>query len=184
MSTPRLRRLQADYEQVMKAFTGHPYITVRASGGNPPTIYHVTYRVPGLRLGKNGPEVIDRHEVVFQLTANYPQIKPRCTIQTPIFHPNFKNGVVCLGDYWAAGGETLVDLIVKVGDMIQYKEYNIKSPMDREAASWALDNERRFPVGNLELYPGEPQTSGREDDWEIEFKPAGGEKDDFELIIH
>jgi ubiquitin-protein ligase len=188
MSTPRLRRLQADYEQVVKAFTGHPYITVRASGGKPPTVYHVTYRVPGLRLGKRGtPEEIDRHEVVFQLTAKYPQMKPKCSIQTPLFHPNFRNGIVCIGDHWAAGGETLVDLIVKVGDMIQFKEYNIKSPMDAEAARWARANEGRFPIGNLELYPQETQVrafSQREDDWEIEFKPADGEVNDFELIFH
>ena len=188
MSTPRLRRLQADHEQVMKAFTGHPYITVRAGDGQPPTVYRVNYRVPGLRRGKRGsPEEIGRHEVVFQLTANYPQMKPKCTIETPIFHPNFRNGVVCIGDHWSAGGETLVDLIVKVGDMIQYKEYNIKSPMDAEAARWTQANEGRFPIGNLDLYPKEPQTSvfnQREDDWEIEFKPARGEANDFELIFH
>ncbi len=71
--------------------------------------------------------------------------------------------------------------------MIQFKEYNIKSPMDAEAARWARTNEGRFPIGNLDLYPEEPQArafSQGKDDWEIEFKPASGEANDFDLIFH
>lgn len=57
---------------------------------------------------------------------------------------------VCIGDYWAAG-ETLVDVLVQIGDMIQYKVYNSKSPLNAVAARWATENSHLLPVGNVDL---------------------------------
>lgn len=179
MSTPRLRRLQSDYESVQYEFSGHPHVKAVFEQASPPEIYYITYYVPGLQLSGNSPVELREHRVVFKLGREYPQLKPQCEIKTPIFHPNFNGGVVCIGDKWTAGGETLVDLIVKVGDMIQYKVYNLKSPMDRKAAQWAQKNEHLFPVGNIDLYRKDPASSGK-DDWEIEFHTPS----DFSIEIH
>jgi hypothetical protein len=55
---------------------------------------------------------------------------------TPCFHPNIEPATICVGDHWTAG-ERLVDLVVRIGEMITYQAYNIKSPLDGEAAMWA-----------------------------------------------
>jgi len=41
-------------------------------------------------------------------------------LETPIFHPNF-GSYICIGDFWAAG-ETLTDIIIKIGQMIMYQD--------------------------------------------------------------
>lgn len=44
--------------------------------------------------------------------------------------------MVCIGDFWAAS-EGLDDLIIRIGRMITYQEYNTKSPLNGLAAKWA-----------------------------------------------
>lgn len=189
MSSPRLRRLIADYENVMTEFLGHPHITVKPEDTSPPEVYEVIYRLPGLRLQGNNPVETNEHRVVFYLDQRYPQRKPRCEIKTPIFHPNFRSGIVCIGDHWSAGGETLADLIVKVGDMIQYKEYNLSSPMDAKAAFWAKENEHLLPISNIDLYREEVVVDLAEisEDWSIDIRTVRDnerhEDTDFEIEI-
>ena len=192
MNGPRIRRLKADYEKVIEEFTGHNYVSVITEEARPPEIYYVTYRVAGLRLENKTPVENHMHKVVFYLGKDYPKLKPKCEIKTPIFHPNFRGGIVCIGDQWTAGGETLIDLIIKVGDMIQYKDYKLKSPLDAKAAKWAKENESFFPVGNLDLYRSELELQiglAENDDWTIEIvnKEETIKADDiveFEIDIH
>lgn len=149
---PRITRLHADYEMICSEFAGHPYVLVVANlPKDPPERYTVTYRVPGLRWeeGKRDAVVVHEHVAEIYLHSGYPREKPRCALKTPIWHPNF-GSYICIGDHWTAG-ETLVDVIVQIGDMIQYRTYNPKSPVNRRAAEWALANRWRFPVGNLSI---------------------------------
>jgi len=64
---------------------------------------------------------------------------------TPVFHPNFDESMVCTGDFWAAS-ERLDDLIIRLGRMIAYQEYNTKSPLNGLAAKWAAQNVHLLPV--------------------------------------
>jgi ubiquitin-protein ligase len=64
---------------------------------------------------------------------------------TPIFHPNFDDSMVCIGDFWAAS-EGLDDLIIRIGRMITYREYNTKSPLNGLAAKWAAQNSHLLPI--------------------------------------
>lgn len=147
----RLRRLASDYEQVMKDFANHKNIVVKPVGDIPPEKYHVTYYVNGIYLLPDGQiETLNKHEVEITLHADYPRYKPVCTIMTPIWHPNFRDGQICIGDIWGAG-ESLSDIIINIGDMIQYKSWNTASPLSADAAAWAMDNRHLFPVGNIEL---------------------------------
>ena len=73
---------------------------------------------------------------------------------TPIFHPNFDPVVICVGDHWTAG-ERLVDLIVRIGEMIAFQAYNIKSPLDGEAAMWLNQNSWSLPTDKRNLRPPE-----------------------------
>lgn len=148
----RLRRIASDYEQVRKDFAGHKNIIVTPLGPEPPEKYHVTYFVNGIYLLEDGRiETLGRHEVEITLHAEYPRYKPVCRILTPIWHPNFRDGEICIGDIWGAG-ESLTDIIINIGDMIQYKSWNAFSPLSADAAKWAVDNKHLFPVGDVDLY--------------------------------
>ncbi|HAA09446.1 MAG: ubiquitin-conjugating enzyme E2 [Syntrophomonadaceae bacterium] len=155
----RLRRLTADFERIQNEAAGHKYIKIEPIGPYPPERYLVTYLVKGLKWDKklNRPVAIKKHQVEIYLSESYPREKPLCEIKTEIFHPNFRSkGTVCIGDHWAAG-ETLWDVIVQIGEMIQYQSYNPKSPLDAQAAKWARANEHLFPIGKVDLYQPEPE---------------------------
>lgn len=170
----RLRRLAADYERIRDNFTGHPYIEVKPVSGNPPERYVVTYRVPGLKLDGllRRPTSANLHRVEIYLGAEYPRGKPVCKMLTPVFHPNFGSWI-CIGDHWAAG-ETLVDVIVKIGNMIQYRDYNTRSALNLQAARWAEANRHRLPIGRLDLYPKEP---------DIILRPASRGDFDVDIVL-
>lgn len=156
MTTPRLRRLAADYESVRAAFSGHPYVRVDAIGAVlPPERYHVTLQVPGLVLDGEQPHVVNRHEAEIVLPLGYPREPPYARPLTPIFHPNIRDHY-CLQDYWAAG-QPLVDTISKMADMIQFRTYNPGSPLDAIAARWSEQHPEIFPLGNIDV--GTPEVA-------------------------
>jgi ubiquitin-protein ligase len=151
---PRLRRLQADYDEVRATFSGHAHVYVEPIGPQrPPDTYRMTFHLPGLELQGSNPVVRELHTVEVKLPRNYPAEKPYCVPLTPIFHPNIRD-YFCIADYWAAG-ETIVDVVVKLGDMIQWRVFNPKSPLDATAAKWAVQQEQSspdlFPIGNVDL---------------------------------
>ncbi|HEY3396696.1 MAG TPA: ubiquitin-conjugating enzyme E2 [Armatimonadota bacterium] len=151
----RLRRLYADYRDVSAQFAGHPFIRIVPLRGNPPEAYEIHYRVKGLELDPTShrPRIRTEHVAQIYLQDTYPREKPKCVMTTPIFHPNF-GSYICIDDYWFAGS-TLADIIVHIGEMIQYQNYNPKSPLDPVAARWAEQNEKLLPVGNDNLYQPE-----------------------------
>lgn len=162
---PRLRRLSSDYQSILLDFSHHRNIEVSAILGDPPEKYLVTYHLPGLTWNgrKNCPTSRDIHRIELYLGLDYPRIKPLATPKDEIFHPNIHD-TVCIGDYWTAG-ETICDVIIKIGMMIQYADYNLKSPNNLAAARWAAQNTNRFPVGEIDLFPRDPK---------VELKEASG----------
>lgn len=121
--------------------------------GDPPDLYRFEYRIKSLARGAGGkPTERDHHLVEIQLTRDYPRQSPKCKMLTPIFHPNFDPTTICVGDHWTAG-ERLVDLVIRIGEMIAYQAYNLKSPLDGEAAMWADLNKSKLPLDNRDLYP-------------------------------
>jgi hypothetical protein len=146
-------------------FSEHPHISFEFEGNEiPPEKYIVTFsKVKGLRLkhaeGSENREleIVDEHKIEIYLHADYPRLKPQCNLITGAFHPNFRMAVpndICIGDYWASG-ETLVDIIYQVGDMITYQNYNVSSPLNGIAAKWAKENIELFPIDNVNLRQGE-----------------------------
>ena len=156
--TPRLRRLEADYTRLMTALAGHPALTLQPMGPPPSDRYRVVYRVPGMhRLPDGAITRADRHVIDIQLVGGYPREKPYCTSLSPVFHPNF-GAYVCIADFWSPG-QTLLDVVVQIGDMLQYKLYNTSSPLNAVAARWAVENIAQLPLGTVELLPVEPEIS-------------------------
>ena len=153
----RTRRTLNDYADVKEKFADSEYIDVDTDGLNPPEEYTVTYHINGLYMTSGG-EVAKRgvHHVKITFPADYPGLKPVSVIQEPIWHPNFNvNGQICIGDEWGAE-QSLADIIVYIGNMIQYKEYNIHSPLSYEAAEWAQNHEQLLQkVDDKDLDPGD-----------------------------
>ena len=136
-----------------RAFVNFPLIRLAQIRGSPPDTYHIEYLVRGLARGRDGQPVNrDEHLVEVQLTSEYPRQPPKCRMLTPIFHPNFDPTVICVGDHWTAG-ERLVDLVIRIGEMIAFQTYNIKSPLDGEAAMWTDLNRHTLPTDRRSLLP-------------------------------
>jgi ubiquitin-protein ligase len=161
--SPRVRRLAQDYEGLQQRFANWPLIRVTGTSGLPPERYRITYAIKGLYVDASG-KILDRMEHVLEvdLSLGYPRRAPQCRMLTPIFHPNFDDVSVCTGDFWAPA-ERLDDLIVRVGRMIAYQEYNTRSPLNGLAARWAAEHQHMIPIDRREIAPplGEaPDVSG------------------------
>jgi ubiquitin-protein ligase len=153
MISPRVRRLKLDFETLTERLSGWPLIRISGTAGMPPEVYRFTYNVRGLFVTPAGDiEERDLHEMEVNLSLGYPRRAPQCRMLTPIFHPNFDESTVCIGDFWAAS-EGLDDLIVRIGRMIAYQEYNTKSPLNGLAAKWAAEHANLLPVDGRTIAP-------------------------------
>ena len=134
-------------------FGNWPLIQITGKAGVPAEIYRFTYNLRGLYVAGGG-EIVERdvHLLEVNLTLGYPRRAPQCRMLTPVFHPNFDDSMVCIGDFWAAS-EGLDDLIIRVGRMITYQEYNTKSPLNGLAAKWAAQNAHLLPVDPRPIAP-------------------------------
>ena len=152
----RTRRLIADAQAMSEAFRASPVIRILHTEGEPPEVYRVEFRVRGLEPTTNPEHPLPRavHLVEIQLTADYPRAAPKCKMLTPVFHPNIDPSHICVGDHWTAG-ERLVDLVVRIGEMLAFQAYNIKSPLDAHAAMWADLNPDKLPTDPRRIRPGE-----------------------------
>ena len=138
---------------LQQVFANWPVIQITGKAGMPPEIYRFTYNLRGLYVAGSG-EILERdvHLLEVNLTLGYPRRAPQCRMLTPVFHPNFDDSMVCIGDFWAAS-EGLDDLIVRIGRMIAYQEYNTKSPLNGLAAKWAAQNSSLLPVDPRPVAP-------------------------------
>jgi ubiquitin-protein ligase/ribosomal protein S27AE len=151
--TVRTRRLIADVRQMREAFAEGALIRILEIDGDIAEAYKIEFRIRGIeKLKKKQPVVREQHIAEIRMTRDYPRLAPACRMLTPIFHPNIDESAICVGDHWAAG-ERLVDLTVRIGEMIAYQAYNIKSPLNGEAAMWADLNPNLLPVDGRNLHP-------------------------------
>lgn len=153
MLPPRIRRLAQDHQLLQRVLKDWPLIQISGSAGLPPEMYRFTYNLKGLYVSPTG-DILERnvHVLEVNLTLGYPRRAPQCRMLTPIFHPNFDDATVCIGDFWAAS-EGLDDLIIRIGRMIAYQEYNTKSPLNGLAAKWAAQNAHLLPVDARSVAP-------------------------------
>ena len=150
----RLRRLHADYERVQGVFSQHPYIRLIRTEGSPPEKYTFAFHVHGLvPSGDEQFEWGSEHQAEVFLPLDYPRRPPFCRMITPLFHPNINPQKICIGDHWSAG-QSLAQLIVRIGEMICYQSYNLKSPLNAEAAAWAEQNLASLPLEQADLSVG------------------------------
>jgi ubiquitin-protein ligase len=147
---PRLRRLYNDSREVSERFAEHPHIVIQELTGDPPDHYKIEYRIRGLTERGGKIATAERHVAELILTSEYPRCEPMCRMLTPVFHPNISCNVICIADNWTAD-QSLADVIIRIGEMIAYQNYNTQSPRNGEAANWAKKHADRFPIDDVEL---------------------------------
>ena len=159
MASPRTRRLKLDHETLTQRFAGSPVISIKGMAGLPPEMYRFQYKLKGIYVTPAG-EILERdtHVLEVHLSLEYPRRAPQCRMLTPVFHPNFDDASVCIGDFWAAS-EGLDDLVIRIGRMIAYQEYNTRSPLNGLAAKWAAEHLNLLPIdGSIVAPPLDPSS--------------------------
>ncbi len=113
----------------------------------PPTQYLIRYHVKsfiGVQDGET-PVVGTSHEMVMTIPRYFPEQTVECKMKSQTWHPNIKSsgpffGDMCTNHKGFGGLYTLDELIVRVGEMLQYKRYlaeDVKPwPEDPEVARW------------------------------------------------
>ena len=147
----RLKRLQSDYEAVKRLARLHPRIDVEGVSGNPPDRYRLKLTVRSLREKAGAVIVAKNHRLEITLPHGYPRDAPLCRMLTPVFHPNIAPHAVCIGDHWSAA-ESLDSMIQRVGEMLAFQSYNVKSPLNGRAAQYVEQNPERIPLEEAEFF--------------------------------
>jgi ubiquitin-protein ligase len=154
MMSLQIRRLNADYKEVLETFKKHKYIKLIEAQGEPPSKYifeiHVTSLVP---TDKDSFGFGSVHQTEVFLPLDYPRRPPFCRMLTPVFHPNIDPQKICIGDHWSAA-QSLPQLIIRIAEMLCYQSYNTKSPLNAKAAAWAEHNFSRLPLQKVDLTEG------------------------------
>lgn len=148
----RETRLRNDFRQIQDLTNRSELIQIARTEGDPVEKYLIRYVCRGVEsINSAGRPIFrDVHEVSIYLHAEYPLKQPQLKWLTPIFHPNIHvTGAVCIGAWWPA--KTLDELLLTMGEMVQYKNFDPKDPMNSKAASWALRNRSIFPVDKRPL---------------------------------
>jgi hypothetical protein len=151
----------------------HPRVQLIQSDGNPPERYQVQYEIRSLRQKDGRLIIVDNHLVEIALPLNYPRMPPQCRMLTPIFHPNIAPHAICIGDHWSPG-ETLSSIVARIGELIAYQSYNVKSPLNGEAARWTSENLDQLPLDPVSMLVEEtgPAPRPAEEPWYRSPAPA------------
>ncbi|MFH1562145.1 MAG: ubiquitin-conjugating enzyme E2 [Nitrospirota bacterium] len=159
--SPSYLRLEEDYKKMQELVRKSPFITFEISGEHPPNKYIISYTCKGIKLDDVSKQVVHSnfHKVEIYLPTTYPRIRPNLEWLTPIYHPNIgTNNQVCLGGW--SPSESLDRLCVRLGEMIQYKNFDEYDPINASAAAWALKNHSKLPIDLRPLESNESQLSG------------------------
>lgn len=156
MSTVRLRRLNADFETLSDYVHRHPRLRLVQTSGEPPERYQLEYRIKSLKKKDDELTSVKKHLVEIALPRNYPRTPPQCRMLTPVFHPNIAPHAICVGDHWSAG-ESLESIVIRIGEMLAYQIYNVKSPLNGEAARWVQEHEDQLPLDEVSLLAEDPE---------------------------
>ena len=154
MSTVRLKRLSADHDQLREYVRAHPRVRILQCDGDPPERYQLEYRINSLRSVGGELKPTPSHTVEIVLPRNYPRTPPMCRMLTPVFHPNIAPHAICVGDHWSPG-EPLQSIVMRIGELLAYQSYNVKSPLNGEAARWVVENVDKLPLDSVSLLPEE-----------------------------
>ena len=150
----RDRRLKSDQESLMGY--RNPNVDIVSIAGNPPDSYKITYRCRG--VSDREFQISDQHTVRLEFPGNYPGGQPKFFAETPVWHPNiWSSGWFCLGDGEGVLATPISELVVKVGQMIEYKQVNPASRANvalniAEWRSWINSHSNAIPLGETDFW--------------------------------
>jgi ubiquitin-protein ligase len=144
---PRIKRLMTDEQRVEETFSGaHPVIKLIEKEGSPAERYVFEYNIKGIKDFVDGKCIYeDFFKAEIFLMKDYPRRPPFCRMLTQIFHPNIDAQKICIGDHWSAGRH-LSSIIIEIAELISYQRYNVKSPLNGQAAAWTENNIDILPI--------------------------------------
>ena len=150
MSSPaRMRKLEAEFNNLSATFGNDPTIDIRAIGDAPHVDhYMIVYRVPALIQDSTGqPMAVNETVVEIMLPRGYPREQPICRTLPGdvIFHPNLNAEKICIIDDWSPS-LGLVDIVKEIGEMLIWNKYNINSPLNAIAAEWSQTHLSEIPL--------------------------------------
>jgi ubiquitin-protein ligase len=148
----RETRLRNDFNRLRDLVNRSELIHILSTDGDPPERYLIRFTCRGVEKvnGSGQPTFRESHEVSVYLHAEYPLKQPQLKWMTPIFHPNIHmTGAVCIGAWWPA--KTLDELLLTLGEMVQYRNFDPKDPMNSKAAAWSLRHKHLLPVDKRPL---------------------------------
>ncbi|MCU1456412.1 MAG: ubiquitin-protein ligase [Actinomycetia bacterium] len=165
--TPRDQRLVNEAALLRAAFSGSPVVEVSPVGWDPYETYRLVYTVPGVVLERGlQPRLSRRHSLILELGPDYPRLAPRVVTDSAVFHPNLGaviGDAVVFDREWTAA-RTLIDVVVRVGQMLQYQAFDVAEPANTAAANWARRNAKLFPVGRVDIDVRIPEETPSADD--------------------
>jgi predicted Zn finger-like uncharacterized protein len=150
MSTVRLRRLKADFANLQEYVRRHPRLRLLQYEGEPPERYQIEYRIRSMRMVDGELQPTPSHIVEIALPQSYPRTPPQCRMLSPVFHPNIAPHAICVGDHWGAA-ESLQSIVARIGEMLAYQSYNVKSPLNGDAARWVEGNKDKLPLDAVSM---------------------------------
>lgn len=153
---PRLARLHTDHDRLTSLEKRNQAVKILEKPGNPPQEYVLLLRcksVVGI-TSQDEPIYSHEHKLKITLPVEYPREPPQFKMLTPIWHPNigFSSNSptsVCIGDEGNHGYSPsmgLDDLVTRIVEMLQYRNYGIQRPLNSIAAGWAERHLRLFPL--------------------------------------
>jgi ubiquitin-protein ligase len=149
MNNARQERLVLEYRRLVRLTEHSAFIQIdpiEVQTDYPPEKYVVTFTCIGIERidEKKSPKFSEFHQVLISLPSDFPLHEPYLKWLTPIWHPNIQHEEprhVCtnsIQSWWP--GKFLSELVICLGEMIQYKNYHadwcFPYPLDREAAEW------------------------------------------------
>lgn len=148
---PHVRRLLVEQERLINLSSRSDFIKIEpvdVTPGMPPDKYIITFTCNGIaRLDEAGEPVASNfHQVSMYISREFPRQEPHLKWLTQIWHPNIEHNEphhVCTNNvqnFYSTKG--LDDLILILGEMVQYKRYHAvweqPWPYDKEVADWVV----------------------------------------------
>ena len=164
--------------ELKTSFAEHSYIQVENVAAGSTEEYEVTFNVRGLTINDES-EIQESQSHVIHITIpfGFPLFPPSCKPLTPIFHPDFDPGAICLGDFWDQD-RTCTELIEFLAKMISGHTYSKENAFNEKAADWYVKHANQFPLVNDE----QSKTNSEDGDFELDTVQEEDFSTDFDYL--
>ena len=186
------KQLEAIFKEISETFKSNPSVSVNPGEGSPPDRYEVTYAIVGVHQDKNKEiREVKQHTIAITIPFGFPHFPPNCKPISPIFHPDFDQAAICIGDFWDKDS-TITDLIIHIGHMISGEIFSTDNAFNEEAVLWYKQHKDRLPFEVLDFSSTtvSPAATGKHDalaaldTLEIDTIEESDFKSDFDDFAH